>query len=243
MNYFEVMDKARPLKSPKILMGLFRFSMASFLAGLVLLFIAAPFADQFENGPMLESGLLTAVLISAVLAVGRRRRVFWLAVLMMTPTVISKWFNHFWPDAVSPVWFLTSILFFIIFIIFQLMRFILLAPRVNSEILCAGISTYLLLGLLWAFSYMLVAQLVPGAFFFDGRIEGAQEMTSFTSVYFSFITLSTVGYGDITPVASVARMLAAAEAMTGTLFMALLISRLVSMYSKQAPIKEHADKN
>jgi hypothetical protein len=93
----------------------------------------------------------------------------------------------------------------------------------------------LLLGLLWGFAYMLVACLVPGAFYFDGQIEGAKEMTSFTSVYFSFVTLSTVGYGDITPVASVARMLAAAEAMTGTLFVAILISRLVSLYSSQPP--------
>ena len=68
-------------------------------------------------------------------------------------------------------------------------------------------------------------------------------MRGITSFYFSFVTLSTVGYGDITPVADVARMLAAAEAVIGTLFVAVLISRLVSMYSTQSPVKEHADKN
>lgn len=223
------------MKAQKSLVGFFRFSVAGFLVSLILLFIAAPFAQQSEAGRVVESALMTGVLILAVFAVGHRRWVFWLAILIMTPTVVGKWFNHFWPGTVSPVWFLTCILIFIIFIIFQLMRFILVAPRVDGEIVCAGISVYLLLGLLWGFAYMLVACLVPGAFFFDGRIEAAPEMTSFTSIYFSFVTLSTVGYGDITPVAGVARMLAAAEAMTGTLFIAILISRLVSLYSKQPP--------
>jgi hypothetical protein len=223
------------MKPQKSLVGLFKFSVASFLVSLILLFIAAPFVQMFDQGRGVESALMTAVLVSGVLAVGHRRGVFWLAILIMLPTVVGKWLNHFWPESVTPVFFLICILIFILFIIFQLMRFILVAPRVDGEIVCAGISVYLLLGLLWGFAYMLVAWLVPGAFFFDGRIEGAKEMTSFTSVYFSFITLSTVGYGDITPVASVARMLAAAEAMTGTLFVAILISRLVSLYSKHPP--------
>lgn len=237
------MNKPHQIRPPKSLLGLFRFSMASFLTGLVLLFIAAPFAEMARFGRILESVMLTLVLISAVLAVGRRRPVLWLAIFMVTPTVAGRWLNHFWPDTVSPVWFLSCILIFILFILFQLMRFILVAPRVNGDIICAGVSAYLLLGLLWAFAYMLIAQMVPGAFFFDGRIEGAQAMTSFTSVYFSFITLTTVGYGDITPVSNVARMLAAMEAMTGTLFVAILIARLVSMYSKEPPAKELTDKN
>jgi voltage-gated potassium channel Kch len=60
-------------------------------------------------------------------------------------------------------------------------------------------------------------------------------MTGFTAIYFSFITLTTVGYGDIVPVTTVARMLTSTEAMTGTLFLAVLISRLVSLYSTQPP--------
>lgn len=56
-------------------------------------------------------------------------------------------------------------------------------------------------------------------------------MLGSTSFYFSFITLSTVGYGDITPASNVARMLAAAEAITGTLFVAVFIARLVALYS------------
>jgi hypothetical protein len=68
-------------------------------------------------------------------------------------------------------------------------------------------------------------------------------MKGFTCVYFSFITLSTVGYGDITPAVDVARMLAAAEATTGTLFVAVLIARLVAMYSSGSQTDGPARKN
>jgi len=84
------------MKAQKSLVGLFKFSVASFLVSLILLFIAAPFAQQSDHGRMLESALLTATLISAVFAVGHRRRVFWLAILIMAPTVVGKWLNHFW---------------------------------------------------------------------------------------------------------------------------------------------------
>jgi len=59
-------------------------------------------------------------------------------------------------------------------------------------------------------------------------------MTGFTATCFSFITLTTVGYGHITPAADTARMLAVLEATTGTLFIGVLIARLVSVYSTSA---------
>jgi voltage-gated potassium channel len=111
-----------------------------------------------------------------------------------------------------------------------LLRFILRAPSVNIEVLCASIAAYLMLGLMWTMAYWLVDQLTPGAFSFNTNA-GPRSMNGFTGFYFSFITLSTVGYGDITPVSKVARMLAAMEAMTGLLYVAVLIAQLVGLYS------------
>jgi hypothetical protein len=73
--------------------------------------------------------------------------------------------------------------------------------------------------------------LTPGGAFAFNTNEGRQSIRGFNAFYFSFVTLSTVGYGDITPVSKVARMLAAMEAMTGLLYVAVLIARLVSLYS------------
>ena len=67
-------------------------------------------------------------------------------------------------------------------------------------------------------------------------------MNGFNGFYFSFITLSTVGYGDITPVSKVARMLAAMEAMTGLFYVAILIARLVSLYSAPGSTEHREEK-
>lgn len=227
----------------KSLPGVFRFSVAGFLAALVILIFAAPFLSQLGRGQMLESGLMTLVLVSAVLAVGHRRRMLIVAVLLVSPAVIGRWVHHFWPTLGTTVFFLVSVMVFVVFVIWQLFRYILRAPRVDAEVVCAGIATYLLLGLLWGFAYMLVANTVPKAFLFDGQIETATDMTGFTGVYFSFVTLTTVGFGDIVPNCQVARMLAAMEAMTGTLFVAILISRLVSLYSSNPPLDSAAPGN
>jgi len=108
----------------------------------------------------------------------------------------------------------------------NLLRFVLRASSVDSEVLCASISAYLTLGLIWTMAYWLVEQLTPGAFAFNTTTGTKETMEGFNAFYFSLITLSTVGYGDITPVSKVARMLAAMEAMTGLFYVAVLIRTL-----------------
>src|SRR5207244_2457101 len=89
----------------------------------------------------------------------------------------------------------------------------------------------LMLGLMWRMDDWLVDQLTPGGAFSFNTNTGTRSMSGFTGFYFSFVTLSTVGYGDITPVSRIARMLAAMEAMTGLLYVAVLIARLVPLSS------------
>jgi hypothetical protein len=224
--------------------GKFRFSAAQFLIALVVLFIAFPFLELFgvKAGDNLEALLMTLVLVSGVLAVGRSRRTLVLAVVLVTPALVARWIQLFWKDAVPVEYYLVPALIFIGFVMLQFLFFILRAPRVNSEVLCAGVAVYLLLGIIWMFAYILVARLNPidpanplklAAFAYNVGPPATHSLTSFDAFYFSFITLSTVGYGDITPLSHVARTLAMTEAMTGTLYMAVLISRLVALYTSQ----------
>jgi hypothetical protein len=175
------------------------------------------------------------VLLAAVLAVAKRKRVLIIAIILVIPAIVGRWINHFRPDMIHPAVFLVFALVLLAFVIAHMLRFILRAPVVNVEVLCASISVYLMLGLIWSIAYWLVDDLTPGGAFSFNTIRGAETMNGFTGFYFSFITLSTVGYGDITPVSRIARWLAAMEAMTGLLYVAVLIARLVSLYSATKP--------
>lgn len=221
--------------------GNFRSSTALFLTALIVMLALAPMLDELEYGPTIDSALITGVLILGVLAVGRSHRTLALAVLLMLPAVAARWIHHFEPDVLPLAVHSIAVLVFIGFVEFQLLHFIFRAPRVNSEVLCAGISGYLLLGIIWTSAYLLVSRLHPvdllhpelNPFAFTVGATTPHPLTQFEAYYFSFITLSTVGYGDITPISPGARTLAMMEAMTGTLYMAVLISRLVALYSSQ----------
>jgi hypothetical protein len=208
-----------------------RFSTVQLLIARGLFFIWAPFVEEIEGGELIVSGLFSLVLLAGVVAVADRKRIMVIAIVLAIPAIAGRWLNHFHPDLIPPAVFLVAGLILIAFVVGNLLRFVFRSPSVNTEVLCASISAYLMLGLMWTMAYWLVDQLTPGGAFAFNTNTGKQSMKGFNAFYFSFITLSTVGYGDITPVSRIARWLAAMEAMTGLLYVAVLISRLVALYS------------
>ena len=228
----ELAESRRRLKPALRRLRLYRFSMVQLLIALAILLICAPFLEELEGGHLIMSLLFSFVLLAAVIAVVDRKRSLAIAVLLAVPAITARWINNFRPDLVHPAAFLVLALLLLAFVIGHLLHFILHAPVVTMEVLCASIAAYLMLGLMWTVAYWLVDQLTPGGAFSFNTSRGAQSMNGFTGLYFSFITLSTVGYGDITPVSRAARWLAAMEAMTGLLYVAVLIARLVSVYSR-----------
>jgi voltage-gated potassium channel len=208
-----------------------RYPVATLLAALLLDIITAPFDDHLKGGDLMEAVRLTVILLLALLAVGGRHKALVVGLALVCPALVLKWMNHFHPALFHPWMFLAPGLLFILLVVFYLLRFIARSRRIDSEVLCAGVAGYLLLGMLWVMLYLLVARSVPDAFAFSTGPAASQTMTGFTAVYFSFITLSTVGYGDIAPVSSVARMLAMMEAIVGVFYTAVLVARLVSLYS------------
>lgn len=207
--------------------GLLHFSMVELLITLILLFMISPLAARLTYGALIESALVTLVLVASVMAVGARRRTLNFAIVLVLPAVAARWANHIEPRLVPHEFILLASLVFMLFVVVNLIGFILRAAKINMEVLCAAIAGYLLLGLIWAYAYMILSGKDPSAF----AATSGELLDQFSATYFSYMTLTTTGFGDITPVSDTARMLAVMETMTGTFYVTVLIARLVAMYS------------
>ena len=232
--------RQRPASGMLTRLGIHRFSAVELLVVLILWLISGPFVMQLQRGDVIEAVLMTVLMLSAVRVVGGRRRMLIVGCVLAAPAVIGKWGNHVRPDLVPPQIFAISALVFIGFVVVQLLRFIFRAPRVNTEVLCVGICGYLFIGIFWASAYVLVGQLVPGSFAFSGDSSSDHQMIGVEAVYFSFVTLCTVGYGDIVPTSYVSRALAIFEATAGTFYVTVLIARLVALHATET-LRKHTD--
>jgi hypothetical protein len=209
--------------------GLFRFSMAQFLVALIVLVVTYPFVLELEAGDIIESVLMMILLISAVLAVGSR--CWLLTILLVIPALAGPWLDRYW-NGLVPSWIITGThVVFVGYVVTRLLRFILRATRVNSEVMCAGISAYLMLGIMWTPAFLMVSQLSPGSFS-SVHFAANQPLGRFDALYLSFVSLTCLGCNDITPISKVARMLLMMESTTGVLYLAVLIARLVTLYSR-----------
>lgn len=218
--------------------GLFRHSIAWFLAAIAVLFIVTPVIEMIPNGHWIASIVVTLSLVAAVFAVGGSRIHNLTAVILVTPVVVGWWLQHHRSDGFPFLLFGSTLLAFISYAIARFILFILRSPRVNSEVLSAGIVTYLMLAVWWSTAYTLVGLLVPHSF--GGLSEGVRRLYGFDALYFSVITLTTVGYGEIVPLSMPARMLAMMESLCGTLYVAVFVARLVSLNTSLSPVV-HAD--
>jgi hypothetical protein len=116
-----------------------------------------------------------------------------------------------------------------LFILNLMLKQIFRAKQITLDTIGMALCAYVLIGSLWILFYTPVLALDPNAF--SQPIGSDESATMHNLMYFSYVTLTTLGYGDISPVSRIARALAILEAVTGTLFIAVLISRLVGSYA------------
>jgi len=136
-------------------------------------------------------------------------------------------------------------LLFVLFITVSQLRSVLKQREVTGETICMAVSVYLLLGFTWTFLYAVMFQLQPESFSGLPAVppgHAAEFQLIFPTLgYFSLTTLSTIGFGDITPVTLQARYAAVAEGITGQFYLAILVARLVGMQMNQATSRRGED--
>ena len=195
-------------------------------AGLVILLLGEPIGEVvFGWSSKRVFGTLLAVLLLAGVWTIPSSRLWRRAGHALAASAIALAIaGAVWPVALLHIATqLVAILFFLLSVRLGL-QMILAGERVTTDHLIGAMSVYLLLGTIWALLFVIVHELAPGSFL------GLSTARPSEFIYFSFVTLATLGYGDITPANPIARTLVYLEAVVGQLYVAVLIASLVSRY-------------
>jgi hypothetical protein len=202
------------------------YGLSIFLALLVATVFFNPLLRSVGPvGQIVGDVIFTLVLVTGAAAVPQRRAMLIAAGILVGVALILRWTTWFIPDVWLQELRMVSSLGCYGLLIMMVLAQVFREGPVTIHRIQGAIAVYLLLGIAWAASYELLVLMRPGAFTGSG-VEGD---TARTWIYYSFVTLTTVGYGDITPVHPLARSLAVFEALTGQLYPAILLARLVSL--------------
>lgn len=185
---------------------------------------AMPIATFVEWGASVVELLFGAILLAAVLPLGtpRRRRMLiaGVAVLLLARPVATEANLGGVSETALGLWAFIGLL-----AAAGALRFVVNATIITGEHVFAALSAYLLAGVFFGVTYWVIEVAWPGSF------SGPSEFTRDASVYFSFVTLATLGYGDFLPKTDMARGLVVFEAIGGQLFLAVMVARLIGLYT------------
>ena len=204
------------------------------LVCLFVYLVIGPFFDQLPYAEFIVSGVLSVTLLSAIGAMAESRKRIELAAVVLGVALVLLWLRTF--GVISDHGNIASVAIggFLVILIFSFGHRLFKVRKVTGNVICSALCLYLLIGLLWGSLYAVIDALAPGSF--AGEL--IQDSNTFHQdlryfQYLSFMTLSTVGYGDITPQTMGATMLCQTEAILGQFFIVVLVARLVGIQVTQ----------
>jgi hypothetical protein len=211
------------------------------LAWLLLLLVGAPTVPLLGVGARVATALssitFVGMLLVVVLAVSQRRRTMTIAMIFVGPAAVIQ-LTRILLDA-EAVDLATQALSMIAlgYVVFTLVKHLFTSRTITGDTIAASICAYLFLAVLWAMAYTILSIADPDAFRFaadavDTPMRFGSEDSNVV-IYFSFVTMSTLGYGDIVPATPAARALSASQAIVGQVYLAVLVARLVGMHISQ----------
>ncbi len=206
---------------------------------LILLLILYPYVGQGGAGRIFIVALYMTIPLAGMYAVSFSRPGLVVLLILGIPLVLTGIDIIFGADLISmTIGYISGIAFYAVSSVIILVH-IIRDKRIQADTLYGAVCVYLMLGLTWYMIYSFFEHINPGSFYcgdaqnLNGVLDGADLL------YFSFVTLTTLGYGDITPVTEQVRSLSFLEAATGTLYSAILVARLVGLYTAQFQV-DHA---
>lgn len=220
---------------------------SALLVAIIGLFAVRPFLGDTGAGATLFSLGIMLVLLVALLTIQvddlvgdreallaqRRRRIF-VGWALAVPAIAERLWMLLSPNPRLELLGAFSWFLFFAYVTWSQLRSLLKTREVTGETISMSVSIYLLLGLTWGLLYIVIHMRHPEAFSF-GSTPAIDDRHAFPIfIYFSLTTLSTIGFGDITPLSLQARYAAVAEGITGQFYLAILVARLVGMQMSRA---------
>ncbi len=189
--------------------------------------VLAPLLEAFLHLRLLEDAFLTAVFIYATYAFSRNKRLLIAAVCLALPAIALTWLTPLahlrWLSILGALCDVA----FILTVTVAILAHIFKQKDVSADVIAGAIVVYLLMALMWAQIYWALEIIRPGQF---GIPAGDGPIAPALLRYFSLVTITTVGYGDITPLTPVARAFANLEAVMGQLYLVIQVAWLVGMH-------------
>lgn len=200
-----------------------------------LLFVLYPLAEPRSALRYLLDILTLVVLVSGAYTVSDRRGVLFLCIGLAALTFVLQLLLYASPDRSLLVLRIASLMLFLAVVSGAVLYKVLRKGRVTAHRVGGAVAVYLMLGLIWASAYSLVFLDDPASFDLGRPPEVAEQVSEIQTaemgrfVYFSFVTMTTLGYGDVTPKSYAAGNLAILQALTGQIYLAVILARIVSL--------------
>jgi hypothetical protein len=210
---------------------------ALLVSGLLFLFLLMPLLSTFPA--LAKNTFLMRVILrvgySALMLLGiwglpQRSYIFKFGLALALLTVTFTAIDIFFDSIIIELCLNAAVLSFSIGSAVIAAKHVFGGTKIDRNLLFGAMCVYLLMGLIWAILYGLIFQFLPGSFYGIQGIDGKAPMD--TLLYYSFVTLASLGYGDITPVAPLARTLAYLEVVSGQLYIAIMLAGLVGLFLK-----------
>jgi hypothetical protein len=205
------------------------------LLALCLQLIADPFLGRSDEADVVRAALSTLTLAAAVYVAGVGSRRLAVVLGLGGFALLGIWYvNIVEPDYALAMISVVSLLAFNLLVIWLLLASLFRARTVTTNTIYGAIAAYMLLGFSFAVLYTFMESFWPGSILVDPMRQPGGDLVASDIVYFSFAVQTTLGFGDVTPVAPHARSFAALQAIMGVFYIAILIARFISMYVAQS---------